>query len=118
MRYITWADNICTVGWTSIHASLSPNDMEWLLSMHPQGWLTPTFFPPWGHSRAKVTPELARSHWGEAEKRYYFSFPEDQQGQALLVALKIKGMTGERYMSARPEWVRKRKEWGSYAQAS
>jgi hypothetical protein len=104
MKNLTWSDNICTVGWTSVHARMQPKDMEWLQEMQPRGHFTPTFSPPWS---CECCPGAVRAFLGEfSERGYYFTFPEDKAGTALLVALKVRGMTGERWMSRRPAWKR------------
>ena len=112
MEYLKWSDNWCTVGHTSVHGWLSPADMEWFMSMHPEVRFTVTFYPPWGHSRARITPELMRSHFGDAPKGMYAAFPEDPAGRALLIALKLHGMQGERYMSKDAAWKVWRKKHG------
>ena len=102
MKSLRWSDNICTVGWTCIHAWMNYEDMEWLHSMHPEGTFTPTFFPPSVFNRHT---KRNTASWLEAMKDFkgsrlyaqtilgfYFNFPEDERGKALLVALKLRGM--------------------------
>jgi hypothetical protein len=110
MERLMWSDNICTVGWTSIHAWMTPDDMDWLIMMQPEGNFTPTFSPPWS-SWAHVTSDLVRQYFKDGmERAFYFSFPEDRNGEVLLIALKLKGMEGDRWKSANPEWKRKREQ--------
>jgi hypothetical protein len=112
MKYLNWSDNVCTIGWTSIHGVMNADDMEWMGKMHPAGHFTPTFFSRWSWNHT-VTPERIREHCGDESRGFYFTFPEDERGQALLTALKFKGMKGERYMSARYEWKRMREVWAN-----
>ena len=85
MKYLKWSDNGCTVGWTTIHAHMNHADKALLLTMAPEGRFSKTFY----YAPNADDPE--------AELPFYFDFK--LPNTPLLVALKLLGMTGERYMS-------------------
>ncbi len=92
MQRVTWSDNTCAVGWTSIHGYFTPCDLEWLLRQVPMGKLTPTFF---NHLPPRWTPDTIRDRLGTGARSYYFSFPESD-GTTLLVALRLHGFPMQR----------------------
>jgi hypothetical protein len=87
---IRWPDNIGTVGWTCITASLDPQEMDWLLLKCPKGSFT-ACFPHKGviNNRAQYEVHLAREGNREAVylRTFYFSFPLDVFGLNLLKEL-------------------------------
>jgi flavodoxin len=102
MRNVTWSDNTCLVGWTSIHGELTLEDMDWLTEMQPKGHFTATFYYLGGtmSSRVHKTKDMTWQQWmaiqpGE-HRTFYYTFPEDEKGIALLTALRLQGMQGRR----------------------
>ena len=66
-------DNICTVGWTCVHAFLNAQDMRFLKGMCPDGHFT---LSGGRHARLQQT---YNGQWP-----YYFNFPMDDRGKKLL----------------------------------
>lgn len=88
MNQVSWSDNLCTVGWTTIHGWFDKRDRDWLASMVDRH-----------HFSATVSRESqARLESFNTPCPYYFDFPEDDKGKALLSALRIMGMPGRREM--------------------
>ncbi len=92
MLKIDHSDNICTVGWTCIWASMTPEDMQYLLDDCPRGRFIPTFYDP-DRQGYRWTPELLRESLKEIQSKwiksrgFYFDFPIDDQGVELLKSL-------------------------------
>lgn len=96
MKNVTWNDNLCTVGWTTVHGEFAARDMDWLLSMQPKGYFTPTFYTRGNELSQKEHLSWQEYMWtkpGES-RRFYYSFPEDEKGVVLLTALRLQGMKG------------------------
>ena len=95
MKQLRWSDNTCSVGWTSIWAMMTAHDMDWLREMHPKGYFTNTFY--YSIARVEDWPEVIRKLekdiTGDPHFPFYFTFPEDAAGCALLAALRMMGMT-------------------------
>ncbi len=91
MRRIRWSDNICTVGWTCIHAFMNAEDMHHLLAFCPEGTFSITSLSPWGVWKP-ATPQRHTEHFGEKTMSYYFRFPEDDRGTQLIRYLQGHGM--------------------------
>ena len=99
MRRIVHSDNIGTVGWTSIHAYMNYDDMQWLLKMEPRGNFTPTFYElpeRWAYSWGSPIGMLRNMEYIKnneqntiLDRPFYFSFPYNAP---LLVALTFRGM--------------------------
>ena len=109
MRNLVWSDNTCTVGWTSIHGLFTAEDMGWLASMQPSGHFTPTFYcegkdKVWARVKSRTSGRVVRiEDWPAYMRlrpgdhgRFYYSFPEDEKGIALLTALRLQGMQERR----------------------
>ena len=97
MRSPFWNDNECSVGWTCFTAILTQQDIDWIKEMQPVGYFTPTFYQ---ERRGDVFDETTNRFTKEGDERgFYYSFPEDKNGQVLLTAMRLRGMTGERFKS-------------------
>lgn len=81
MNRLRHSDNTCTVGWTSIHAQMTADDMRHLQSKHTEGYFTQTFFRSGKWLR---TPEEFEECGYTYPMGFYFTFPRDEQGEALL----------------------------------
>jgi len=90
VKNLKWSDNTGSVGWTSIHAVMSVQDMDNLLRWCPQGHFTNTFLSTAWPDHKSPTPDLvadamatgkldARTTWA-----FYFTFPLDEAGRGLL----------------------------------
>ena len=99
MKRLTHSNNTCTVGWTCIHAIMSPDDMRELLAACPEGSFTATWYHP---KRDIRTPDDFEQYLNDENARrkergygymtmsdagFYFNFPRDEVGEALLAKL-------------------------------
>ncbi|TXT66009.1 MAG: hypothetical protein BAJALOKI3v1_50006 [Promethearchaeota archaeon] len=90
MRHLSFSDNCCTVGWTSIHASMSYEDMKDLLSKCPKGRFSNTFFCRTSIYTIEQYAEYLNercchgTHNDVPELPFYFTFPLDDDGIRLL----------------------------------
>jgi len=105
LKRLSWSDNTGTVGHTMIHAVMCVADMEWLLSMAPEGKFFHTFCPGEGHAKGSWTYSWSTQTGrienmrrgadyhpdGPFTRGFYFEFPEEGN-TPLLVALKLMGM--------------------------
>lgn len=87
MRRLVWSDNIGTVGWTCVWGVFSADDMDFLLSICPNGSFSPTNFS----TRNCTTPDRLRSS-AYSEISSYFNFRLDEDGKTLLMLLRLRGM--------------------------
>lgn len=88
IQELQWSDNVCTVGWTCIHAYMVAADMRWLLERCPDGTFTPTFYRLAEEGGPVLTPEEAEKL--EGPRGFYFNFPLDMRGEALLAELGLR----------------------------
>ena len=97
MLRLVHSDNICTVGWTSIHAWMSPDDMRFLKQESPEGHFSGTCIDS-GNCHTPEDAQAALDKNNERRKRigmrdmretfgFYFSFPLDSKGIQLLSKL-------------------------------
>lgn len=83
----SWSDNICTVGYTCIHGTFTPDRMREILSECPSGRFIQTSLYEY---KTISTPEEAEeyvkwynsrnSYYKIQQVRFYFDFPLDQNG--------------------------------------
>lgn len=71
MKNIRWSDNISTVGWTCIHGTFSPQELRDLKTQLPKH-------------------RFSYTRLGFNETHGYVDFPEDEDGIAFLVNLKLQ----------------------------
>ena len=96
MRDLKWSNNLCHVGWTTIHAyEVTPDDMRALLALHPEGRFVPTFYRAVEDGGDVTTPEQAEGlvHLWNGKRwhgSYYFNFPFDEVGKSLLVSFGLE----------------------------
>lgn len=92
MRRLTWHDNVPKTE-ANVHGWFSLDDLGWLQRMHPKGRITPTFSCVLRtYSANQERLEAVYAARAAASLPFYFRFPLDQQGELLLVALKIAGL--------------------------
>lgn len=96
MKHLIHSDNTGSVGWTCIHAHMTPDEMRELLRQCPRGYLrmTALHMDDLGEVR---TPERAAQYLEWVNNRcmardwyelpFYFDFPLDQDGVKLLHTL-------------------------------
>ena len=95
MKGLSWSDNICTVGWTSIYGSFTLADMQELLGLHPEGSFTPTFSGiGLGYTNEELFSRLKEEGWDDVEHGFYFQFPW-QGSEALVSYLLMKDIEME-----------------------
>lgn len=92
MRNLEHSDNLCTVGWTQIHGLMNADDLQLLFDVQPKGHFTPTFYETKLTHWPECTVGNVRDLFGGKEMGYYFAFPLDEQGVALLALLHMLGM--------------------------
>jgi len=88
LKNLRWSDNTCTVGHTTIWAVMTCSDMEWLLQMHPAGHFVNTFY----YSGPRGNHDWINYTRVQGPGGFYFDFPLDEKGRALLTALRLHGM--------------------------
>jgi|SRR5688572_16337342 len=93
MKYLTWPDNVCTVGATCIHGAFSPKDLTLLFNLCPSGTFTPTFFnsslPVQSYGKAdkaklvKVCRTPRYTGDNDTYRMFYFTFNEEKGARLL-----------------------------------
>ena len=78
MYSLRWTNNLCTVGWTCLHGSFTPDELDTMLKYCPSGSFTPTFsherLAACGHSNTARVREVGIKE----SQGYYFNFPLTQ----------------------------------------
>lgn len=87
MIRLEWTDNLCTVGWTCIHARLTPDDIDYLMSKCPKGHIHQTFLGD-GNATLKTSDDVRKYLKKEQYTLpFYFDFPLNTDGIKFLKEL-------------------------------
>lgn len=85
MKDLKWSDNVCTVGWTCVHAGFTPAQMNDLKTLCPKGDFTVTFLSDFPIRSAKDAEKHLKTHpYSNGVIYTYFTFPLDKNGVSLL----------------------------------
>jgi len=92
---VTWPDNSCTVGYTSIHFYTdSRADIEEMLDFCTDGSFIATFYnPSVGVTGFKNKEDLRYFVLEGRPRGFYFNFKLDEKGWAFLATLRLRGFT-------------------------